>query len=183
MRSSRPVTGHWAALNICQMSHLRIFLTRELTGMTCWPSEGQSTTESCQSEDISAAWLVSPLRGRSQVCSRGEECDDSTQRPGWGAEDTHSHQLRSGISGGISTTKSTFSRSICICNWFIHSMVSSVPFRIMSKCCHKHLMNNAFGSSFFVPLFKSISRVRIYVFHHFAWLTSINSLTMYCIHY
>ena len=75
---------------------------------------------------------------------QSEQCDGSTQRP----EELRTPTARS----GISTTKSTFSRSICICNWFIHSMVSSVPFRIMLKCCHEHLMNNVFGSSFFVPL-------------------------------
>ena len=105
---------------------------------------------------------------------QSEQCDGSTQRP----EELRTPTARS----GISTTKSTFSRSICICNWFIHSMVSSVPFRIMSKCCHEHLMNNVFWKLLFCPA-PWVSRVRNYVFNHFAWLTSINSLTVYFTNY
>ena len=85
---------------------------KELTRLTCWPSDGQSTTESCQCY---------------QCCMT---CVTSTRRPGLlqcqpvltlrGLR-THTAQW------GISTTKSTFSRVICICNWFIHLMVSLVP--------------------------------------------------------
>ena len=92
---------------------------KELTRLTCWPSDGQSTTESCQCEDISAAWLVSPLRG-ARVCS---SVSLSRVYAGWG----HPQPAQSGHQWGISTTKSTFSRVICICNWFIHLMVSLVP--------------------------------------------------------
>ena len=113
MRGSRAVTRHWASLYIYQnIDTLALTIChKELTPCTCWPSDGQSTTESCQSQDICCmCHLYAALSGLQHSVKLVRL---------YAALRTHTEM---GHQRGISTTKSTFSRPICTDKWIIHTL-------------------------------------------------------------